>query len=119
MIPTSCAPATRAQLETGGDFSLSLSSLTATRLHNSLVDDLRTLVGLGDLEIEDYAIINSKYLRLVAAGWEFPVEFQLLMKLLDRQARHSDDDPDSDRCVDDGQHEDDVDEVPMGETRAA
>lgn len=74
--------------------------------HARLVQDLTALAQTGELLVEDFAIVHARYSRLLVAGWAFTSEFRLLMKLLSVQARYTDDDPDSDRCVDDGQEDD-------------
>lgn len=81
--------------------------------HARLVQDLRALAQIGELLVEDFAVVHARYTRLLTAGWAFTPEFRLLMKLLSVQARHTDDDPDSDVCVDTG-FEDDRDNNNFG-----
>lgn len=73
--------------------------------YTALLADLDSLVNAGELLMEDFALIHARFSRLRSDGWSFPEEFILLMTLLEIQARDSDDDADSDRCVEDQQED--------------
>lgn len=75
--------------------------------HSFLIAELGELARIGELTIEDFAVVDARYHRLAAAGYPFAPEFKLLMRLLEKQAMHTDDDPDSDTSVDDGLENDD------------